>query len=64
MVWETYADSTGTNREAVTFDWTTAGSGSITDVTEGSRILMGIKSTNGNATYIITHLWEWDYGAL
>ena len=64
LVTEAYADSTGTNREAVTFDWTSPGSGSSIDVSAGSKIWMGIKTTNGAALYIITHLWEWDYGTL
>jgi hypothetical protein len=64
LVTEACADSTGTNREVVTFDWTNPCSGSNVDITYGSRMWMGIKTTNGNATYAITHLWEWDYGSL
>ena len=64
LVTEACGDSTGTNREVVTFDWTNPCSGSNVDITYGSKMWMGIKTTNGNATYAITHLWEWDYGSL
>ena len=64
LVTEACAASTGTNREYLNFDWTNPCSGSNVDVAVGSKIWMGIKTTNGNATYAITHLWEWDYGAL
>ena len=64
LVTEACGDSTGTNREVVTFDWTNPCSGSNVDIAYGSKMWMGIKTTNGNTTYAITHLWEWDYGSL
>ena len=64
LVTEACADSTGTNRETLTFDWTNPCSGSNVDIAYGSKMWMGLKTTNGSSLYVITHLWEWDYGAL
>ena len=61
-VMEVYAASTNLNREHVTFDWRNPNSGSAADVEYGDRVWMGLETTNGNAAYIITHIWEWDYG--
>ena len=61
---QVYGNSTGTNREAITFDWRNPDSGSSVDVAVGSKIWMGIKTTNGTCAYVITHLWEWDYGVI
>ena len=61
---QVYGNSTGTNREAITFDWRNPDSGSSVDVAVGSKIWMGIKTTNGTCAYVITHLWEWEYGVI
>ena len=62
-----HATATGTNREAITFDWRNPNSGSATTLVEvGDRILMGLSSSNSqnNGNYTITHLFEWHYDNL
>tara|TARA_Y100000385_G_scaffold276083_1_gene321392 strand:+ start:1386 stop:3524 length:2139 start_codon:yes stop_codon:yes gene_type:complete len=64
-----YASSTGTNHEAVTFDFTNGvDEGSWDDVPAGARVYMSIKVPNTAFLSEIdvlgaTSLWEWDYGA-
>lgn len=64
-----YSISTGTNHEAVTFDFTNGvDEGSWDDVPAGARVYMSIKVPNTAFLSEIdvlgaTSLWEWDYGA-
>ena len=62
-----HATATGTNREAITFDWRNPNSGSAATLVEtGDRILMSLSSSNSqnNANYNIIHLFEWHYDNL
>ena len=53
------------NKDAITFDFTDPGSGSTTDVAVGSRIWMTLEAEGtGNGSFIVTHLWEWDYNSI
>jgi hypothetical protein len=64
-VMQVYGVSTGTSREAITFDWTNPDSGSVADCGAGDKIWMGLESPlDNNTAFQITHLWEWDYGQL
>lgn len=64
-----YSISTGTNHEAITFDFTNGvDEGSWDDVPAGARVYMSIKVPNTAFLSEIsvlgaTSLWEWDYGA-
>ena len=58
----TDADS---NKDAIIFDFTDPGSGSTTDVAVGSRIWMTLEAEGtGNGSFIVTHVWEWDYNSI
>ena len=53
------------NKDAITFDFTDPGSGSTTDVAVGSRIWMTLEAEGtGNGSFIVTHVWEWDYNSI
>jgi len=53
------------NKDAIIFDFTDPGSGSTTDVAVGSRIWMTLEAEGtGNGSFIVTHLWEWDYNSI
>ncbi len=58
----TDADS---NKDAIIFDFTSPNSGSTTDVAVGSRIWMTLEAEGtGNGSFIVTHVWEWDYNSI
>ena len=60
----TQTDS-NSNRDAIRFDWSSPNSGSVVDVSEGSRIFMSLETNNTqSAGYIVTNLWEWDYNSI
>ena len=53
------------NKDAIIFDFTDPGSGSTTDVAVGSRIWMTLEAEGtGNGSFIVTHVWEWDYNSI
>ncbi len=68
LIGEQRANSTGTNHETVTFDFTGGvTSGSYDDVLPGERVYMALQSDTSVSSITVlgaTALWEWDYNSI